>query len=395
MKFPLMKNNILDTDLSPVISLLKEKDPKLTSGPNVKKFEDLWSEWLGVKYSVFINSGSSANLLCLALLKEKFPNGGDVIVPPFTWSSDISSIIWMGFNPKFIDISMSTLALNSDLVIKELEKNKNIRAIFLTHAQGINGLDNKLLNYVRSKKIYLIEDVCESHGVVLENGRKAGSVGDVSCFSFYYAHHMSTIEGGMVCTNDESTYESLRMLRSHGMVREMHDENHKQKWINDYQDLNEKFIFTKPAFNFRNNEIGALIGIEQLKRLDNMVKKRAENFEYFLNLLPDWCFKDFNLNGQSNYAFNVILKEPNKQLMNKLEKKLEENGIEYRRGSAGGGNQMRQPYVRNIYKFTEKDFKEISPVTDHVHFYGMYLGNYPELTFKSIDEIASIISSVE
>ena len=173
------------------------------------------------------------------------------------------------------------------------------------------------------------------------------------------------------------------------------NENHKQKWINDYQDLNEKFIFTKPAFNFRNNEIGALIGIEQLKRLDNMIKKRAENFEYFLDLLPDWCFKGFNLKGQSNYAFNVILNEPNQQLMNKLEKKLEENGIEYRRGSAGGGNQMRQPYVRKIYNFTEKDFKEISPVTDHVHFYGMYLGNYPELTFKSIDEIAAIISSVE
>ncbi len=390
-----MKNNILDTDLSPVISLLKEKDPKLTSGPNVKKFEDLWSEWLGVKYSVFINSGSSANLLCLALLKEKFPNGGDVIVPPFTWSSDISSIIWMGFNPKFIDISLSTLGLNSDLVIQELKKNKNIRAIFLTHAQGINGLDDKLLNYVKANNIYLIEDVCESHGVVLETGEKAGAVGDVSCFSFYYAHHMSTIEGGMVCTNDESTYESLRMLRSHGMVREMHNENHKQKWINDYQDLNEKFIFTKPAFNFRNNEIGALIGIEQLKRLDIMIKKRAENFEYFLDLLPDWCFKGFNLKGQSNYAFNVILNEPNQQLMNKLEKKLEENGIEYRRGSAGGGNQMRQPYVRKIYNFTEKDFKEISPVTDHVHFYGMYLGNYPELTFKSIDEIAAIISSVE
>ena len=390
-----MKNNILDTDLSPVISLLKEKDPKLTSGPNVKKFEDLWSEWLGVKYSVFINSGSSANLLCLALLKEKFPNGGDVIVPPFTWSSDISSIIWMGFNPKFIDISLSTLGLNSDLVIQELKKNKNIRAIFMTHAQGINGLDDKLLNYVKANNIYLIEDVCESHGVVLETGEKAGAVGDVSCFSFYYAHHMSTIEGGMVCTNDESTYESLRMLRSHGMVREMHNENHKQKWINDYQDLNEKFIFTKPAFNFRNNEIGALIGIEQLKRLDNMIKKRAENFEYFLDLLPDWCFKGFNLKGQSNYAFNVILNEPNQQLMNKLEKKLEENGIEYRRGSAGGGNQMRQPYVRKIYNFTEKDFKEISPVTDHVHFYGMYLGNYPELTFKSIDEIAAIISSVE
>ena len=146
MKFPLMKNNILESDLSPVISLLKEKDPKLTSGPKVKEFESLWSKWLGVKYSVFINSGSSANLLCLALLKEKYPEGGEVIVPPFTWSSDISSIIWMGFKPRFIDINLSTLALNSELVISELESNNNIKAIFLTHAQGITGLDNKLLN---------------------------------------------------------------------------------------------------------------------------------------------------------------------------------------------------------------------------------------------------------
>ena len=395
MKFPLMKNNILETDLTPVINLLKEKDPKLTSGPKVKEFEESWSKWLGVKYSIFINSGSSANLLCMALLKEKFPEGGDEIVPPFTWSSDISSIIWMGFNPVFVDINLSSLALNSDLVISELEKNKNIKAIFLTHAQGINGLDNKLLNYVKANNIFLIEDVCESHGVVLENGHKAGSAGNVSCFSFYYAHHMSTIEGGMVCTNDESTYESLRMLRSHGMVREINNEKYKKEWIENYQDLNEKFIFTKPAFNFRNNEIGALIGIEQLKRLDNIVKKRASNFEYFLSLLPDWCFKDFNLKGQSNYAFNVILKEPNKELMKKLENKLEEKEIEYRRGSAGGGNQMRQPYVRSIFNFTDNDFKLISPVTDHIHFYGMYLGNYPELTFDSIKEIAAIISSVE
>ena len=114
MKFPLMRNNILSNDLIPVIELLKQTDPRLTSGPKVKEFENLWSKWLGVKYSVFINSGSSANLLCLALLKEKYPNGGDIIVPPFTWSSDISSIIWMGFNPKFIDIKLSTLALNSD-----------------------------------------------------------------------------------------------------------------------------------------------------------------------------------------------------------------------------------------------------------------------------------------
>tara|TARA_Y100001968_G_scaffold189641_1_gene173789 strand:+ start:6886 stop:8070 length:1185 start_codon:yes stop_codon:yes gene_type:complete len=394
MKYPLMQNNILQSDLEPVINLLKEKDPRLTSGQKVREFEEKWSKWLGVKYSVFINSGSSANLLCMALLKEKFPEGGEIIVPPFTWSSDISSIIWMGFKPIFIDISLSTLGLNSDLVIKEINRNKNIKAIFLTHAQGINALDKKLLDFIKKEDIYLIEDVCESHGVLLDNGIKAGSVGNLSCFSFYYAHHMSTIEGGMVCTNDHNSYEALRMLRSHGMIRESDDKLIKEDWINKYPDLNEKFIFTRPAFNLRNNEIGALIGIEQLKRLDLMIQKRAKNFEIFLELLPDWCFKNFNLKGQSNYAFNVILNDPDNQLMSNLQKVLEKNNIEYRRGSAGGGNQMRQPYVRNIYKFTDEEIKAIAPITDHIHFYGMYLGNYPELKLESIKEIAQIISSV-
>ena len=391
MKFPLMKNNLLREDLKPVIELLMEKDPRLTAGPKVQEFEKAWSEWLGVKYSVFVNSGSSANLLCLALLKEKFPNGGDVIVPPFTWSSDISSIIWMGFNPIFIDINLSSLGLNSDLVIKEFESNKNIKAIFLTHAQGLNGLDKKLLEYIEKNKIFLIEDVCESHGVLVKKGKKGGTLGDLSCFSFYYAHHMSTIEGGMICTDNENFYDALRMFRSHGMVREMQNEQQKNIWIKKYKDLNEKFIFTRPAFNVRNNEIGAIIGLEQLKRLDSMVRKRSENFKLFLDLLPNWCFKNFNLEGQSNYAFNLILNEPDKKLMEGLQLRLEDNGIEYRRGSAGGGNQMRQPYVRERYLFSDEDIKKIAPITDHVHFFGMYLGNYPELDHESIKEIVKII----
>ncbi len=393
MKFPLMKNNILGTDLEPVINLLKGVDPRLTAGEKVRDFEEKWSNWLGVKYSVFVNSGSSANLLCIALLKEKFPEGGDIIVPPFTWSSDISSLIWMGFNPIFIDIRLSSLALDPKLTIRELEKNKNIKAIFLTHAQGLNGLDSELSKYLKDNNIILIEDVCESHGVILENGLKAGTEGQLSCFSFYYAHHMSTIEGGMVCTNNEYYYDSLRMLRSHGMVREVNNSERKKKWVEKYKDLNEKFIFTRPAFNFRNNEIGALIGLEQIKRLDKMIEKRCENFQLFLELLPSWCFKDFNLKGQSNYAFNVILKDPDQKLMLRLQKVLEENEVEYRRGSAGGGNQMRQPYVRSIFNFSEEEIKKIAPVTDHIHFFGMYLGNYPELEISSIKEIARIISS--
>ena len=389
-----MKNNILGRDLDPVINLLRSDDPRLTAGEKVREFEDEWSNWLGVKYSVFVNSGSSANLLCIALLKEKFPEGGDIIVPPFTWSSDISSIIWMGFNPIFIDIKLSSLGLDPKLTIRELKKNKNIKAIFLTHAQGLNGLDYELSKYLKDNNIILIEDVCESHGVILDNGLKAGTEGELSCFSFYYAHHMSTIEGGMVCTNNEYYYDVLRMLRGHGMVRKSQNNERKKKWAERYKDLNEKFIFTRPAFNLRNNEIGALIGLEQIKRLDKMIEKRCKNFELFLELLPNWCFKDFNLKGQSNYAFNVILKDPDQQLMLRLQKILEENEVEYRRGSAGGGNQMRQPYVRTKFNFSEEEIKRIAPVTDHIHFFGMYLGNYPELELSSIKEIARIISSV-
>ena len=117
------------------------------------------------------------------------------------------------------------------------------------------------------------------------NGRKLGSFGLISNFSFYYAHHLSTIEGGMICTNDENSYEALRMFRSHGMVREMLNNKKKNIWIEKYKDLNEKFIFTRPAFNVRNNEIGAIIGLEQLKRIDYMVKKRADNFQLFLEIV--------------------------------------------------------------------------------------------------------------
>ncbi|KGF93977.1 MULTISPECIES: DegT/DnrJ/EryC1/StrS family aminotransferase [Prochlorococcus] len=389
-----MRNNILKEDLIPVIDLLSKDEPKLTSGPEVLKFEQEWSEWLGCEYSVFVNSGSSANLLCLALLKELFPSGGKIVVPPFTWSSDISSLIWMGFEPLFVDIKLETLGLDSSQVIDQLKKDKEIVAIFITHAQGLNALEQDLINYIKENNIFLIEDVCESHGVRLPNGQKAGAFGDLSCFSFYYAHHMSTIEGGMICTNNESFYQTLRMLRSHGMLRESTNQVLKNEFVLKHRDLNPKFIFTRPAFNVRNNEIGAIIGRNQLKRLDQIKIKRAENFEKFLELMPNWVFKDFNLEGQSNYAFNLILKDPDKVLFSKLCKKFDEKLIEYRIGSAGGGNQIRQPYVKAFKNISEDQIKNLFPITDHVHFYGMYIGNFPDLDNNEISWLANIINNV-
>ncbi len=390
-----MRNNITREDLDEVIKLLQTEDPKLTSGPKVLEFEKKWSEWLGVKYSIFVNSGSSSNLLAIAWLKNKFPNGGKIIVPPFTWSSDISSVLWMGFDPEFVDINMKTLAIDEDKFEEKISRNNDIRAIFLTHAQGINGLTEKIYSLCKKHNIFLIEDVCESHGVNSIFNKKAGSIGDISCFSYYYAHHMSTIEGGMVCTNDKNIYEFLIMSRAHGMLRESKDREIQAEYKKNYQDLNPLFIFPMKGFNFRNNEIGATIGLNQLKRLDEMIEIRKKNFSYFLNGLPNWAFKDFDLKGQSNYAFNLILKDKDNKLMSNLQETLNNNGIEFRKGSAGGGNQIRQPYVRSLGKYLDEEIPIIFPISDHIHFYSMYIGNYPSLTFKEIDLLLEKINGIK
>ena len=193
-----------------VIELLQEDDPILTNGNKVKEFEKAWSSWLGVKYSVFVNSGSSANLLSLSALKLKYPEGGEVIVPPLTWVSDIASVIQTGFKPIFADIDLRTLGMSTTEILKKL--NNNTKAVFLSHIQGFNALTDELLTELEKRNILLIEDVCESHGATFGD-KKVGSFGWTSNFSFYYAHHMSTIEGGMICTDDKETYRDLRMLR--------------------------------------------------------------------------------------------------------------------------------------------------------------------------------------
>ena len=390
MKYPLMRNNILREDLDAVIEHLKKDDPILTNGPNVRAFEEEWSEWLGVKYSVFVNSGSSANLLTMAILKIYFPQGGEVIVPSLTWISDISSVLQNGFTPVFVDTDPHSLAMNSkEVLLKITEKT---RAVFLTHAQGFDGLTDELINELKLKNIALIEDVCESHGAS-HNNQKAGSIGWISNFSFFYAHHMSTIEGGMISTNDSEVYQQLRMLRSHGMVRESDDPEVQKAYQKANPDLNPDFIFSFPAYNFRNNEIGGIMGLNQLKRLDSIVEQRTENLKRFINQLDSSKYRtDFKLEGSSNYAFNLILKKPDNDFVSRLMAKMDESGIEYRRGSAGGGNQTRQPYIKEI--LPENAYMSF-PETEHIHFYGFYIGNFPDLRDEEIDDICNILNAFE
>ena len=388
MKFPLMRNNILREDLDAIIRHLQQDDPILTNGPNCAAFEAEWSQWLGVKHSVFVNSGASANLLSMAVLRIRHPEGGEVIVPPLAWVSDVATVLQNGFTPVFADIDPCTLAMAPGEILSKI--NDRTRAVFLTHVQGFDGLTDELIAELARRSIPLIEDVCESHGATHE-GIKLGSIGWMSNFSFYYAHHMSTIEGGMVCTNDSKVYQQLRMLRSHGMVRESTDPDLKAGYVAEHPDLNPDFIFAYPAHNVRNTEIGAIMGRSQLKRLDANVRRRTENLHRFLARIDSTRYQtDFLLEGSSNYAFNLILKEPDDALVQRLMTTLRAAGIEFRRGSAGGGNQVRQPYLRGI---VPTDHHLQFPKTDHVHFYGFYIGNFPDLRDVEIDEICDIINA--
>ena len=385
-KWPLMSNNILRNDKKVLVNFINRSN-KFTNGPKVKEFENRWSKWLGVKYSTFVNSGASANLISIHILKELNKKKKEIILPAFTWNSDVVSVINAGFKPVFIDINFENLALNENLVKKKI--NKNTLAIFLTHAMGYIGLSNKFLKFIKNKNIYLIEDVCESHGAKL-GSKKAGTLGEISNFSFYYGHHMTTIEGGMISTNSKEVDRLAKMKRGHGLLRDSQDKYFIRKTIKKYKNLNNDFIFNTEGFNFRNTEIAAVLGIEQLKRLNKSIKKRNENHKLYLKLLRgDIFFKDFNLKGSSNYGLHLILKKKNSKLFKKILTILDKNSVEYRLGSLG--NQLRQPYLKRLVN--KKRIISLKN-TEHMHFFSVYFGNNQFLDQNKIRKLCKDFNSL-
>jgi CDP-6-deoxy-D-xylo-4-hexulose-3-dehydrase len=313
---------------------------------------------------------------------------GEIILPPLTWISDISSVIFSGFKPVFCDINLKNFSFDIEKLKQAITP--KTKAIFLTHVLGINGLTDELIQLCEDKGILLIEDVCESHGTTFK-GQKVGSIGFASNFSFYFAHHMSTIEGGMICTDNEYFYQVCRALRSHGMTREMTDESFKQAIIDANPDLNKDFIFLAPAHNFRSTELNAVIGLSQIKKLDSNNTRRVNNFKYFMERLDSNKYHtDIEMEGQCNYAFIIVLKEGSFELRDRVESILKENGIEFRRGLSGGGNQLRQPYFKKNYNINYDDFKNV----DHVHNFSWYIGNYPTLEQEKINTLINILNNI-
>jgi CDP-4-dehydro-6-deoxyglucose reductase, E1 len=389
LDLPLMRNNITVDDLAAVQRFLAgDPPPVLTQANQVAAFEGEWAEWLGVRYSVFVSSGSSANLITLAALRWLF-GPGEVILPPLTWVSDVVAVLAAGFEPVFVDIDQHTLGLDTQAVLRRLTS--RTRAVFPTHVLGYNALTEELLEALATRRIPLLEDVCEAHGATFL-GRKLGTFGLMSNFSFYYAHHMSTIEGGMVSTDAPECYERLRILRSHGMVREASDPALRERYRREYPDLNPDFIFAQAAYNVRSTEINAVIGRSQLKRLDERNEKRRQNLRLFLDHLDPRKYKtDFALEGSCNYAFTLVLREPNETLRDNCAAAMRDVGVEFRRGLSGGGNQLRQPYLQE--RLGAFDLAEF-PQVEHVHFFGFYIGNFPDLEASRITGLCQMLNQL-
>jgi CDP-4-dehydro-6-deoxyglucose reductase, E1 len=322
------------------------------------------------------------------LALRELRGGGEIIVPPLTWVSDIASVLFAGFQPVFADIDPRTLGMDSAEVIKKITP--RTRAVFLTHILGYNALDAALVAACAERGIPIIEDVCESHGATWR-GEKCGSIGFASNFSFYYAHHLSTIEGGMVCTNDPEFYEFCRIARSHGMVRESRDQALRDTFTRDCPDLNPSFIFAFASHNMRSTEINAVMGRSQLPRLDANNEIRTRNLHRFLSQLDSKKFRtDFATEGSSNYAFTLILRDADDALRDRCMDAMAKCGVEFRRGTSGGGNQLRQPYLRRLLGEEYKNH----PQVEHVHFYGFYIGNYPSLEPEKIDALCEVLNAL-
>jgi len=360
---------------------------QFTQGPKVQEFEDAWSDWLDVRHSLFVTSGSTANFLLLDAVKELYFKNKKkikVLVPACTWVTNINPVMQLGMEPIFCDINLIDYSYDLSSASQIAQKHK-IDIVFTTHLLGLPANTYSLKSLFPNA--IMLDDVCESHGARDMFGHRVGSKSIGSTFSFYFGHHMSTIEGGMVCTNNLALYNLMRMKRSHGMSRvSMIPESYASK----YPDIDPQFLFVTAGYNFRNTEIGAVLGLSQLKKLDNFIELRQKNYAKFINIMlidgRDKFFvpgDGYAEEGNSSFCFPLIAKD--NVTKKKLLVKLRECGIEYR--PVVGGNLLRQPYL--------KDYSNVKcQYADILHENGIYIGNNQFVGDKELKMLEDIIRSL-
>jgi CDP-6-deoxy-D-xylo-4-hexulose-3-dehydrase len=386
-KITLVKDTIDKDDVDNLIEWLKTY-PRLTKGPKTIEFERMWSDWIGCKHSVFVNSGSSANLLMLYALKVMGNLRNEkIVVPALAWATDMAPVIQFGFDPLICDCNLQNLAVDTGQ-LESIFKYHKPAAMILVSVLGLSPDMDKIVELCQKHGVILLEDNCESQGTEFK-GKKLGNFGLMSAFSTYFGHTMSTIEGGMICTNDTDVYNLLKMLRSHGWDRDLDEETQKKlraKWgIDDFSAL---YTFYEPGFNVRSTDLQAVIGIGQLGKVDGMIDTRNENFYHFQDTMKSydkkkrvWTPTEHKDSFTASFCYPMIFQ--NKKDKDKAVKALIENDVETRPlicGSMGT-----QPFF--VSRYGRHETLNASTVDEC----GIYVPNHPKLGKDEIEFICKTV----
>lgn len=378
----LVKDTIDKNDINKLIEWLNQDDiPRLTKGDLTWELESKWANKIGTKYSVYVNSGSSAILLALAALLHtgKLKNN-KVVVPGLSWATDVSSPMLLGMEPILCDSNLEDLSCDLEH-LEELFKTNDPSCMILVSPLGLVPNMEKVISLCEKYNVILLEDVCESMGSKYQ-GKYLGSFGFASFFSMYFGHHLSTIEGGFINTNDEDFYYSLLMMRSHGWDRDLPTHiQEKLREENDVSEFDSLYTFYLPGFNLRATDLQAFIGLMAIDKLDGYSEKRNENFKKYKSLIDDNKIMIGENNGDfvSNFAYPIINEKRN-EIVNKL---LEKN-IEVRPLIAG--DMSKKPMWVKKYGSVELKNCEL------INKFGFYIPNHQGLTFDEIQTIVSIIN---
>lgn len=388
---PLMKKAFLhEYETKKALSDFILQADRLSMDTKCAEFEKKFAKKQGRKEAILFNSGGSANLVVLQTLKNigRLRAGDNVGFSSLTWSTNVMPILQMGLNPVAIDCEPTTLNVMSDNLLERIKEVK-LQALFITNALGFTGDLDKIRDICEKNNILLLEDNCESLGTELNSG-KAGNFGLASTFSFFVAHHMSTIEGGMLCTDDEELAEMARIVRANGWDRNL-SAAQQLKWRkknNINSEFEAKYTFYDLGFNFRPTEITGFLGIYQMQFLDETIKTREKNyllFEPVIKTNPDFIYLNHkHIKVLSTFAFPIVCKTP--ALKEKYMAQFSGAGIEIRPMIAG--NMQKQPFYA---KYVSKKFD--LPGADLLHDNGFYCGNYPELTETDLETIISCLHS--
>ena len=383
IKYPLAKETINGEDIDALCNWLKSY-PRLTKGELTWQVEDKWAEFIGTKKAVFNNSGSSANLLMIyaAMTCGRIANK-KIAVPSVGWVTTISPAMQFGLEPIMVGADPKTFGIDLDQ-LEELCKGPNRPdAVIFVQVLGVPHYRERLLDLKNKYGFCLMEDACAALGASYKDGGMVGTVGDMSSFSFYFGHQLSTIEGGMVNTDDEELYEALLMLRSHGWAKDLSPDSY-QRLIDNagIDDFHKPFTFFVPGFNLRSTDLQAFIGLRQVDKANWVSERRNKNhLRYAENLRGVVEFQDWGENNPVSISFGALAESNSHR--REIVKRLVANGVETRIFSAG--NLGVHPFWTNKYPAFE------DAMSNRIHSTGFFVPNYPELTDEEVDLISDIV----